>query len=564
MRIIGLILAALVASPLLAQQIQEAVLVSPIANKPFTVQLIPVMSGTRPNFANTAPADMGTDTDGCRHTAGPSEYEYLVAVDPYTYFAAMTAEWRQAPGRGKGIFRNPLTEEFKDWLLSKDGFHTEWVTDKDKFYDQAQRNAKRTGGAVPQISKWVIPQGMLPVEKKYRLAIECYKRRGVADHFLGKVALNAVWGVRVRLNKPIVDIRLKGGIEEVNSRLVRYIDDGESFNLDKFYDAYKRMYKSGMGEEATFVAGMTYFGFALRKGDLQECLKILGEMTERFDDDTDMHKFLRGLIRTRRQVLKLEYVAFLDLTATHMVRALGNEEIPRGRIPETMLVIAESLRRLGHHQRAAGWYLALSQIEETKPRLREEIRASGPNKVPSVEAGYLVLLGWQAEEQYRLLAKRLESEGVAIGELTTQKDGHLLNAIVHEKLGTADYASPRWHPMTKRGAQAVRTVLKQTGLAILDYTKRADRWPQRLDDLWQSGLVPDRNRLNRFHCPETGKPLSYKAIGGPIETLPLGTVLVATTEKVKHAGGEGYGLFLSSLQVVFSPTPVAAGSIYGK
>lgn len=546
---------------LAAQQLQQQVLVSPIVDEPFNVTLIPTMMGRERVIGDAGPADMGVDTDGCRHSSGPSEYEFYVAVCPYTFFSAMTVEYQQTNGEGRGLFLGEISDDFKEWIRSKDGFNTTFQTNKQKFYKAALRHARASGSRLPDFQDWVIPQDMIPVEQKYRLALKCYEKRGASASTIGKLALSGTWAVRARLNKSILDVRLAGGIEEVNTRLLSYIEDGETFTLDKYYDAYKRIYQRGLRtDEGQFIAGITYFGFALRKGDLREALGILGEMSERFDEETDMHKFLRGIIRTRRQTTKIEYVHFLSTVATNMINALANEEFPRPMVPQTMLVVAESLRRLSRYEEAAGWYLALGQLEETEPRLREEIRAKG--KKPNSKASFPMLLGWQADDLYQWVAERLREDDKDPETVTNQRHARLLNDLVHEGLGTPDYVSPTWKPETGAGWQKVRGIMRQAGLAVLDYVSHAKRWPERLDDLWMAGLIKYRNELNRFYCPASGKALVYKPIGGDIESLPLGTVLIASPEPVPFQGGTGYALFLSNLDVVFSPRYVPPGDIF--
>jgi hypothetical protein len=203
-------------------QMEPRTLTSPINGKPFTVVDIPVTSGTKRVLGVEGSADMGTDDDGCRHSSGVNEYEHYVVTDPHTYFSALGVEYGQ-----NGKFNNRLSQEFKQWVMSTDGFHSEWVIDKDKYHDRARRIAKAKGESLPDISEWAIPQQMIPLEKKFRTALFCYNKRGATDAFLGKLALTGAWAVRARINKPLLDSRMRPGIEEVNSHIAKHIVDGE-------------------------------------------------------------------------------------------------------------------------------------------------------------------------------------------------------------------------------------------------------------------------------------------------------------------------------------------------
>lgn len=537
------------AAPLAAVQVEPRVVYSPLNNKPFRIVDIPVTSNLRDQLGAEGAPDMGTDDDGCRHSSGVNEYEHYIATCPYTYFTALTVEWRP-----DGRFGTTLEPDFKQWVTSPEGFHGEWVTDKDRLYDRAQRAARAQRKQIPPISEWVIPQQMIPLEKRYRLALRSYQRRGVTEAFQAKLALNGAWALRVELNRPLLDQRLRAGIEEVNQRLEPYLEDSKTFDLDRVYDAYRTIFTGRrLTDEGYFVAGTAYMGFALRKGDLAEATGILDDLLARFDDKgNDQHIFFRGLIRDRQQSIR-DYTGFLQLAATHFRNAIAAEEIPRPKLPEILLAVAECHRRMGAEVRALDWYLALANLDETHPRMREEIRQE--KRYPTMDAPYALLLGWRAD-QY---VEQLREKGVVHPGTIAGPDAKLLNAVLNEGLGTLAYESPTWAPHTGGTQLETARILNDVGKAILDYVNRAGRWPQRLGDLWIDGLIPNRNVYNRFHCPVTGEPLRYEPIGGPLDGLPADMVLIATPLPVPTNQGPRYGLFTANLQVHWSEQQVEPG-----
>ncbi len=546
------ILSVLSIVSLLASQMEPRTLISPFTGKPFSVIDIPVNSGSHRVLGVDGASDMGTDADGCRHSSGVSEYEHYVAMDPYSYFAALGVEY------GKdGRFTNRLSAEFKDWVVSPDGFHSEWVIDKDKFYDRGRRQAKARGQGVPPIGDWVIPQKMIPLEKKYRIALFCYKRRGATDAFLGKLALTGAWALRARINKPLMDTRLRPGVDEVNAKISRYVKDGAVFELQTFYDAYRQMFRSSsLTDEGYFICGNAYLGLALRVGDIQEVMDILDAMHERFDEKEDMHVFFRGLIRDRRNTIKTDYLGFLDTSIKHFTTAIANEEFPRSKLPEVVLVMAENYRRTGNLVRSYDWFLTLADMEESDPRLRAQIRDAG--RAPTMDAPYAVVLGWSADEALQSLTEA----GVVHPGKISGPDSRLLNAIVNEGLGTIEYKNPAWQPRVTGNQREVTQILHDVGLGVLDYTQRSGEWPAMLGELWQSGVLPDRNRYNRFHCTVTGKPFLYTPIGGELGRLPKNTVILSTSAPIPTNQGPRYGAFLADLAVVWTAQPLKPGELH--
>ena len=56
-------------------------------------------------------------------------------------------------------------------------------------------------------------------------------------------------------------------------------------------------------------------------------------------------------------------------------------------------------------------------------------------------------------------------------------------------------------------------ISKRVGKAIMDFAFRKQSWPKNLGELWDYGVVRDRNYLNRFCCPVSGsRPLSISAL----------------------------------------------------
>lgn len=549
-----------------ALQLEPRVLLSPVNDKPFDAVVIPIASG--PEFIQTAPtaADMGVDPDGCRHTAEASEYDYSIITDPHSFFSALAIEWTSPRNdQGNGRLREPLSKELKEWLASKEWHHDEYVLKKSNWYDAFTTAARTKGRRAVPIEQWVIPQDMIPIADKYRWAVECYAKRGASDLFQGRLAMMGAWAIRARVNKPLMDTSLKGGIEEINVKLMAYIEDGESFELDKFYKVFGQIFTGGgLSDEGYFVAGMNFFGLALRKGDLEESMQVLDKLYTRFESkEKPRYEMFRGLVRSHRTVMN-DYRAFLSLGADHLIKAIANEEVTRAHLPVTMMVVAEFLRRQGDAQeaRAAGWYRAIGEMEETQPTLRAEIR--GMKKVPSVDAPFALLVAWQAEDQYQALAKILASRGINVaGDAVQHPDAALLNALVHQGLGSAEYRNERWRPRADGDARACAAFLQETGLAVIEAIKRGrGEWPDRLDDLWLRGYIRDRNRLNRFHCPASGQPFRYAKLDIALEQIPPNLVLLAGSAPVEHPGGKGYPLFLSDLSVVFSPQAVEPGQTY--
>ena len=180
-------------STLTAAQLEPRRISSPLVNKEFVVDVIPVQSGGQRVLGAPGSADMGIDSDGCRHDTGASEYDYYVATCPFTYFSALAVEWRKKDGR----FVSAVPPELKQWITGPNGFHTEWITDRERYYKRATMIAKASGRTLPPRDQWVIPQSMIEVEKRYRLALATYAKRGAPPSMMARIALNGAWAVRL-------------------------------------------------------------------------------------------------------------------------------------------------------------------------------------------------------------------------------------------------------------------------------------------------------------------------------------------------------------------------------
>ncbi|MCX8039730.1 MAG: hypothetical protein N3B15_04045 [Planctomycetota bacterium] len=518
-----------------ALQLQDVELQSPGTTKRF-----PAVIAVSSPHAAPGPADMGEDDDGCRHSSGPSEYDYTVVVDPHTYFAALAAEWDSRSGR----FLGDLTPEFLDWVRRE--FNSEREIDWNHAFQQATQIARATGQPPPDRATFVIPQNMIPLEKRYRLALACYERRGSRHIVLAKIALNGAWSLRRRAQVPVSHQSLIGGFQEINDRISRQIRDGEAFDLEKWTRVYREIIeKDGLTREGYTVATMALFGFLLRHGDLAGCRELLDKAMQRLGRD-DRPDVLRGLIRERRRLLD-EHNKLLALAAERFTLALRQEEVVRQRIPEILLAVAEAHRRLGDARRSADWYLALARLPETQPSIREAARFAGKERGLPADKPYLVQLGWIADERF----ERLQRQGANHPGELSGPDRALLIAIVNEGLGTASYNAAGWKPISGRTQDECRIVLDAVGKALLDYAFRLGSWPRQLGELWEREVLRDRNFVNRFHCPVSGQPLRYAVPPGDLSALAPTTVLVATPAPVPTAQGPRYGAFCANARIVW-------------
>ena len=278
-------------------------------------------------------------------------------------------------------------------------------------------------------------------------------------------------------------------------------------------------------------------------------------MEDRFQrsDDKERGEFLRGLQRERKLSLG-KYKALTTSAAGSFMIAIAGEEFTRARLPPQLLAVAESLRRSGDLVRAMDWYVALSRLPESQPRLREDIRAQG--KAPGADAALPVHLGWLADN--RIAA--LKAGGVEHRADFGAADGALLSAIVFDQFGTSAFNMPSWRPRTDGDQTDCQRMLTLIGQSILDWNFRLQGWPGTLGELWDRELLKDRNRVNRFHCPVTGQPFVYAVpTGADYQALGLRTVLVTTPKPIKTADGERWGSFLSGNAVVWTPNQLKPG-----
>ncbi len=532
----------LLSAPLSAVQLQDATLISPVTGQPFQVLMVPVERG------GESLADMGTDEDGCRHSSSNSEYDYYVATCPYSYFSALSVEWDE----GTGQFRSRLPDEVKQWAQKE--LNTEQKIDFERVFHSAAQVARAQGQPVPERKDFVMPQNAIPIEKRYRYALMCYEKRGARAAVLAKIAINGAWALRTRANIPLGHSAIDGGYQEVNAQAAKQVKDGEAFVFAKWLGIYRDIFEnSRLSDEGYLVAGQTYFGFALRDGDLKIARSILAKMTERFKDN-DKAEMLRGLVRERTTLLN-EYLKFVDVAAGSFTRAIGDEEFTRQELPKMMLVVAESLRRLGREAESFDWYLALAKMPDTQPKLRDDIRAQ--NKAPGPDAPFEVQLGWIADAHLAELTKIGVVHGPDIGGASKK----LLNAIVSDGLGTAAYVNPDWRPQTAGDVQDCSRILDLIGKSALDFTYRLGLWPKNLGELWERGYLKDRNRVNRFHCPVTGAEFLYQYLPAEVSKLPPRTVIVATAQPVPTNQGPRFGAFLLNNTVVWSDQPLVPGQV---
>ena len=542
------LLLLLISLPVWALQVQEMTIFSPITGQKFEILGVPAEQQ-----AVTDLADMGADDDGCRHTSGPSEYDYYVAVCPFSFFAALTAEWDQRSGR----FREELPPELKDWVLKN--FNTDWQLEFNRSYSVFQQSARMQGQQIPERKDFILSQQGIPIEKRFKLALQCYEKRGARAVVLGKIALTGAWALRSRLNVPVGNQALDGGYEEVNELLAKDVKPGESFSLVKWLPTYRRIFEgASLTDEAYFIAGTTYFGLQLRDGDMEGARKTLDLMSERFSkNEKPAGELLRGLVRERKRTVD-EYANLLSLAVSNLMTAVINEEFPRVRLAPNMFAIAECLRRSGRPgttEQAMDWYLALAKMPESQPRLRADIKAQG--KAPGADAPLAVSLGWLADRQI----ERLTAAGVVHPDEISGRDKRLLSAIIYEDFGSANYVNPGWKARTDGNQQDCALVLNLVGQATMDFAFRKSVWPKSLDELWEQDVIKDRNRVNRFRCPVTGERLMYKPLAGDVSAASPRTVVVCTARPVPTNQGLRYGAYLANNQLLWTAEPLQAGTV---
>ncbi|MFM2090455.1 MAG: hypothetical protein RLZZ127_944 [Planctomycetota bacterium] len=543
MRLLAATVLACLTAPAWALQVQELTLFSPINGRPFQVQ------APMPDQILGGQADMGSDDDGCRHDSGPIEYELYIAVDPHSYFAAQVAEWDARSGAF--LARSQITPGFREWLVKT--WNSEYQTDRANLLRRAREQATATGMPPVDSETFTIPQTAIPLHKRFRLALSSYEARGARPLALAKLANTGGWALRAWLNKPITMPALAGGFQEVNDRLNRKIKDGESFELAKWLPIYAEIADSRLTEEGKLVAGLAYFGLLLREGDLAKAQGVLDGLAKDLADP-DKASILPGIVRERKAQLG-HYVELTRYAAGHFAQAIGDEDVSRHRLVNTAFATAESFRRCGDLQRAREWYLAVARVAEGQPQLRAEIRAQG--KVPGPTSPLAVQVAWMADRRVAELNTILQTTATDF----TGPDRGVLGAMVFEDLGTSKYRSKTWTPVSGAPREAATAVLEETGKAVIEFAFREGVWPAELNELWDRDYVRDRNRLNRFHDPASGKPLEYAAPKHPLQGIDPNTVLVATPEPVTTDRGRMYGLFLANAKLVWSARTTAPGTV---
>ena len=525
-----------------AAQIQEQDLVSPVTGQRFSVPMVMPGGGS-----GTQTADMGTDSDGCRHTTGRVEYDAHIVVDPSSYLATLASDWDSRSGRFKGT----LPAGFGAWLTRQ--FAADLKRDAEAAIQLAQKTAKASGRPVPDRNAFVIPPQTIPPERRFRMALACLEQRGMGHALLGKVALTGAWALRSRAQVPVMHQSLHGGVDEVNTRIGALITNGERFNLPKWLSGYRDLLtRDGLSREGYVVATMARLGFELRDGDPHVCREVIQAGMQRIGTDAS-RELLRGLMRDRLHLVE-EHQGFLAIAAQHFTMAVRDEEVVRARLPEILLAVGECHRRLGAQTRAADWYGALAALPETQPELRMLLRQQGRATGVPTDRSIAVQLGWMADD----LLARVRTESPA-GRLAP--DASVLRMLTDERFGTAAYQSPTWTPSTGGSAAAVSAMLDTIGHATLDFAFRGGAWPQSLGELWERGLV-DRQRYNRFHCPASGQPLVYRMPEAGMSSIAPSTILIATPTPVLTADGPRYAAFLASTRVVWSPQALLVGQAF--
>ncbi len=546
---VALALLALGVSDLAAVQMQDVRLISPINGKPFSALVVPMVGAARVEEDNTL-ADMGADDDGCRHSSGINEYDYYIATCPYSYFSALTVEWDSRNGR----FLGEISPDIKGWVDKE--FNSNRQLESNNAFKLASSQAKATGQMPPERDAFVMSQQAIPLHRKYFCALECYEKRGARAAVLAKIALTGSWAMRVGFDQPISSDQLAGGIEEINDRIARHIQDGDGFDLKKWTEVYGKIFSKPevKTNEAILIAGLVYHGFLVRAGDHQQAIGVLDSLHDRFERVSQGAELLKSLVRERRESYR-RYRSLTDLAATKFIEAVRMEEFSRPRLPEVLLVVAESLRRTDHLADAAQWYLCLAQMAETQPKLRADIRAEG--KSPSVEAPYHLQLGWIADLQLI----RLAEAGVVVAAVPQGASAPLLNAILFEGFGTPEFKNPAWKPIKDATQKECLMILNQVGKSVLEFKLRLGDWPTSLDDMWMRDLVRDRNLYNRFHCPVSGELLLYERQSGEV---PQRTALLVTPIAIPTSQGPRYGAYLANDHVVWSEQPIKPGELVAK
>jgi hypothetical protein len=533
-------------------EVDPVTFISPITGQSFDTHAVPISAIT-----GDAMVDMGFDDDGCRHTSGTSEYQYYVTSDPYSYFTALTDEWNAKDGHFSGY----LPSDIKDWTIKT--FNSDWQIDHEREFKMAQEIARSRGQPPPDHASWVLPQEAIPLERRFRMALQCYEHRGARPAVLAKTALMGAWSLRCFLNLPIDHSVLLGGYDEVNDKIRPFVKDGETFELGKWLPIYRKIVnEEKLTNEGYMVAGLAYLGMAVREGDLAECQGILEKMGKRFldvPDNTKSKPLMEGLIHEREHILS-EYVTLEKIATDNLIQAIADEEFTRDDLVKSkLLVVAEGLRRSGQLDNAYEWYLTESKLIETQPELRSEMRAQG--KAPAVDTPQAVQVAWMADLHLADLTKA----GLVHGADVLGPQRALLNAIIFDGFGKADYINPNWKPATGASIHDCEYMLDLIGQNILVFNYQFGNWPDTLNAIWESQVMKDRNRVNRFYDPVKGQPFLYAPPKGTMKDIPPRTVLLCTAEPLTTNQGDVYLSYLANLKVVFSTSkPVPGAELVAK
>jgi hypothetical protein len=531
-----------------AMQVRDQEAFSPVTGAPFMFPAL-LQAG---KSANLGSDDLGDDDDGCRHSTGISEYDLYLVTDPHSYYTVLASEYDLKTGQ----IKEELPNELKIWVRDVLAVDTNYSIDQAQVLAQVNQVARAQGRPAIDRSAFVMAQSDIPLEKRYRLALTCYSKRGARPDVMARIAQAGAWAIRARVNKLILNPQLDGAYAEVNGRIGKVDTPDGKFRVKPWLEAYGSLFNSRtLSSEGAFVAGNTYFGLLLRDGDLKTAQKVLTDLKERYvKEDLQKNTLLRGLVNERQRMLT-EYRFFCQQAARFFAEAIAAEYYPRTRLPIFTFAVAEGLRRSGDLERAAQWYYALGKLPETQPSMREDMRTQG--RAPGLSAPVAVQVAWKGDLALARLAEADVKTPTEIGGI----DQALLRAMVFEGLGSPDYVARSWRPQKNGSQDDCQRILTLVGQSTMEWSFRRGGWPKDLNDLWENEVLLDRNRVNRFHCPVSGEPLLYAIPVGELEQLNPRAVIISTPRPIPTAKGPRYGAYLANNTLVWRERLMKPGEI---